>query len=179
MAKKQTTKTVPVEKTTTYSTRLNEEQRERLEQAASAANMSASRFMRDATLRAASDLHNAAPPFDRSLAKFAKLVANSLLDPTVEVTKQNEYEQTHTVTFRASNGPISLEPSHSEKPEESWRPKELRIEGLTPDDVQNLREMARVCPLSFSQALIAALDGVTEPAPKFVVRSDPDRMLAD
>lgn len=179
MAKKKTTKAAPTEKTTTYSTRLNDEQRERLERAASASNMSASRFMRDATLRAASDLHNAAPPFDRSLASFAKLVANSLLDPTVKVTKQNEYEQTHTVIYRASNGPISLEPSHSEKPEDSWRPKELRIDGLTSDDIMNLREMARVCPLSLAQALIAAFDGVTEPAPKFVARSDPDRLIAD
>jgi len=179
MAKKQTTKTAPVEKTTTYSTRLNEEQRERLEWAAAASNMSASRFMRDATLRAAYDLDNAAPPHDRAIAILAKRVADGLLDPTAKVTKENEYEQKVTVPYRASNGSISLVTSDSDNPEDSWRVTELRIDGMSKDDIQQIRQMARVCPLSFAQALIAAFDGVTEPAPKFVVRSDPDRMLAD
>jgi uncharacterized protein (DUF1778 family) len=181
MAKKQTTKPAPAaEKTTTYSTRLNDEQRESLERASQQAGVSASRFMRDATLRAAADLENSVSPNDRAMTHLAGRLAETLLNPKVDFRYDDEADQSHERTA-LGNAEWCSPPvvDSSIVPDEQCPVSAFRVHGLSPSEIAQLTEMARLCPITFSRTLISALTGVREPAPKFVARSDPDRLLND
>lgn len=180
MAKKQSTKPAPAaEKTTTYSTRLNDEQRESLERASQQAGVSASRFMRDATLRAAADLENSVSPNDRAIAQLAGKLAETLLKMKVDVEYEDEAAQTQSRSIFSPTDWTELPTVKSQISGEPLPPSAIRVESLTPHEITQLAEMARLCPLTLSRSLIAALTGVREPAPTFTPKSDPDRLLND
>lgn len=180
MAKKQTAKAAPTtEKTTTYSTRLNDEQRECLERAASIAGVSASRFMRDATLRAAADIENGAAPNDRAISHLTKRIADNLLSPKVQLSYEDDYQQTTINTHLCSGDWMSVAPVESVAPGELATLKAIRVDAIQGKDLQYLRQMAQLCPFTFARALITALHGATDPSPEFTGRTDPERILND
>jgi len=180
MAKKKQTKKPAAEKTTTYSTRLNEEQKEHLEQAAAFTGVSASRFIRDATLRAAADVVNATAPHDRAISAIAQLLADSISNQHAELEYLYEDDQVSRVKASLNNGYLSLSQDQGDDEYELRKILvSIKINTLAPQEVRQLNSIAESCPFAFAQAFTKAMRGVGEPLPEFTPRSNPDRLLSD
>ena len=108
MAKKKPTGKAPVDKTTTYSTRLNDQQKGHLEQAAALMGVSASRFIRDATLRAAADVVNSSAPNDRAINAIAQQLANSICDQQAALEFVDENGEITHSKATLNNGYLSM-----------------------------------------------------------------------
>jgi len=67
--------------TTNYSTRFDESQRDLIEQAARIKQWSTAQLIREAAIRGAADVINAAPPSQEALHKVAKEVAEHFFNP--------------------------------------------------------------------------------------------------
>ena len=179
MAKKKPEKSLSTEGSTTYSTRLADDQKELLEQAAALTGVSASRFIRDATLRAALDVVNAAPPNDRAIQATMARIADILLNQPYKLVKQNYAGVPFTKKGLGSRQSIDLQVNRSDVLEESEEPVSLILESISHDDIKNLESIARSCPVTFAQSMVKAILGVTEPLPTFAPKADPDRHLND
>ena len=183
MAKRPTKNAPASEKTTTYSTRLNQEQREQLEEAAALAGVSASRFIRDATLRAVADTLNASPPNDRALAAMARKVAEQLARPCIEVIYDNTvsgYDHQETRLIGLARKPVNIGYA-SEDSEDRWgyHPTAVSSEVLSERLLHQLAEIVESCPHSFINALLAELRSGAEPAPEFKPKTDSRKLLND
>ena len=180
MAKKKTTKKTAADKTTTYSTRLNDEQREHLENAAASTGVSASRFIRDATLRAAADVVNSTAPNDRAITAIAQRLADSISNQQAELEYQYEDDQVSVSKASLNNGylPINQDRQHEEF-ELNRHLLSVKINSLSPQDIRQLRAIAESCPFTFAQAFLKAMRGASEPMPEFSPRSNPDSLLSD
>lgn len=179
MAKKSSATPSASDKTTTYSTRLNDDQKQSLETAAQIAGVSASRFIRDATLRAAADIENAAAPNDRAIAHLAKRLADTLLNQRVHIRYDDEAGEHDERALVGSSSWTELPKVESILPGEQCTASAIRVDRLTSNEVSQLADMAHACPLALSSAIISALTGASEPAPTFVTKSDPIRLLND
>lgn len=180
MAKKKTTKKTPADKTTTYSTRLNDEQREHLEQAAGLKGVSASRFIRDATLRAAADAVNATAPNDRAITAIAQRLANSLVDQQAKLKFVDEFDQATHSKVSLNNGHLAMAQTNQNDESQPERTlSSIEINTLTTQEIRQLKSIAESCPIAFAQAFLKAMTGANEPLPEFTVRSKPDQLVAD
>lgn len=182
MAKRTTKKAPAAEKTTTYSTRFNSEQREQLEEAAALMGVSGSRFFRDATLRVVADTLNASPPNDRALTSMARAVADQLVSPRIEVHYEcdayNDRREKRLVNLDNAPAAIDYKLDNGE-PDLDWRPCAVSANILTDRDVQQLTRIAENCPHSFVVALLVELRSGSAPVPEFKPRTDSRKLLND
>lgn len=179
MAKK-TTKKDATEKTTTYSTRLNDEQRSLLEEAASIAGVSAAKLIRDAALRAAADTVNAQGGNDAAILSSMHALAGTLKNPHATVTyhcDEMDYSTDKTITI--SNAEASLDSciKVDGNVDFQFEPKSIRGHFLTTAQLNTLREIAINCPITFSDAFRRALDGADDRSISFTPRANPQSLI--
>lgn len=180
MAKKNTPKKSVAEKTTTYSTRLNDEQREHLEHAAASLGVSASRFIRDATLRAAADVVNATAPNDRAINAIAQRLVDSILNQQATLGFADEFENQYTEKAILNNATLPMSQFFAQREDEPRRELEyITINTLNKREMRQLTEIAESCPFAFAQAFLKATRGASEPLPEFSARSNPDKLMSE
>lgn len=179
MAKK-TPKKDPTEKTTTYSTRLNDEQRSLLEEAASIAGVSAAKLIRDAALRAAADTVNSQGPNEAAIMSSMYTLAGSLKNPQATVTfHSSEIEYTTERTIAISNADTSLDGCIQVNGTDDieFVPTKIRAHFLSVGQIRTLREIAVNCPITFSDAFRRAIDGADEKTLTFTPRANPQSLI--
>lgn len=181
MAKK-TSKKSPAEKTTTYSTRLNDEQKALVEEAAAIAGVSASKFIRDAALQAALDGVNAYGTNDAAILASMLSLADVLKKPHATITFHSnvvEHSTERTIAIGHSGTPLTLPISDDKGEDLDFRPVAIRANTLTHDQLKTLREIAVNCPISFSNAFRRAIDGANHERPQFVPKAKSQAILDD
>lgn len=160
MAKKATKKKTgtrgPDNTTTTYSTRLSQTQRELVEQASQIADVSPSKFIRDAAIRAAADTINAAPPQSDAVAELARKVVKLATDAEIRIDSTNAASDTDTHHYSARAGRISLDHGGPEW-HDQFTPQSVEVSHLREYERRALRQMAESCPLALAQAIKDAL----------------------
>ena len=179
MAKKPTKKAA-AEKTTTYSTRLNDEQRALVEQAASSRGVSASKFIRDAALQAAVDAVNAEGTNDAAILASMMALADVLKSPQATITYHSgvvEHTTQRTVSVGRAGTPIDVHITADNGEDLDFRPVSIQAETLTQKQLMTLREIAVSCPITFSSAFKRAIDGSDKELPMFTPKASTQSML--
>lgn len=166
MSKKQTTS----EHAHTLSTRLTTEQKELIERAAEAGDMTTAKFLRDAALKHASDLLNAMPN-DAAIRHLAGQVFKLLTSVTGTSYAEciHDGHDPYTNPFNSATGTITLDQvtefdydrQHFEKP------KKMKIELLDRKDRQDLLAVMSASPRAFADALRAEFTKPSEERPRF------------
>lgn len=182
MAKKNTKTTTKAEQTTTYSTRLNNEERLILEEAATLTDVSSSKFIRNATLQASSETLNAAAPNDRAVKSIARTLAKQLLELQCEINYETDYEgytPSRTVLLQSLNT-INLEyPVSDESHEIEFVAKSITPNTMSKPQINKLIQIAQSCPQTFVECLINELQGRAESEPDFNPRVDMSSIAKD
>lgn len=169
----------PADKTTTYSTRLNEKQRALLEEAAEALGVSASKFIRDAALLAAADAVNTQGQNEAAIDTAMHTLAEKIKHPSVVIRERSlVIGQTREHEVQASPGDIALRTHNSDETDEyEFYAESINIPTLTKGEIRTLRDIAESCPIAFSAAFRKAVDGTSRTPIPFTPRANPKQIL--
>lgn len=182
MAKKKTAKKTTGENTTTYSTRLNDQQRVLIEEAAAISGVSASKFIRDAALQAAADTVNANGSNDAAILAAMMSLADVLKKPQATVTYFSEVVQhstERTISIADSSTSLDIHIEDNKGHDLHFQPVSIQANTLRPYQLKTLTEIAASCPITFSDAFRRAVEGTTESKLKFTPKANPRAMLED
>jgi uncharacterized protein (DUF1778 family) len=181
MAKK-STKKAPAEKTTTYSTRLNEDQKTVLEEAAAIKGISASKFIRDAALQAAVDTVNAHGSNDAAILSSLLSLADVLKRPEATVTFHSDEidHSTERKLILDNNGTsLAVNITDDNGNDLHFYPVSIRGESLTSKQLNTLRDIAASCPITFSETFRRAIDGVNGKQLDFTPKANANTVIDD
>jgi len=181
MAKKSTKTAAKAEQTTTYSTRLNNKEKQILEDAAALADVSSSKFIRNATLQASSEIINAAAPNDRAIKTAARILAKQLLDNQLEINYRGEHEyfETSRTVVLQSNTNIDLSYPCDEDQHLPFHPHSITPKIMNKLQINRLINVAQNCPQAFVESLVLELQGRVDDEPEFTPRVDVGSILKD
>jgi len=181
MAKK-TPANTPSDKSTTYSTRLNDEQRALLEQAAEIEGVSASKFIRDAALKAAADTVNSSGNNERAIYAAVYSLADIVRNPKASVTMHSDdIDHSYEREISLTNGDVTLQPTSpvDDLYDDVFRPHSIRGQTLGHHKVQILLSIAESCPISFARAFRTAFSGNDDKPLEFSPKANPAKILED
>lgn len=182
MTKKSTKTAAKTEQTTTYSTRLNTEEKQILEDAAALTDVSSSKFIRNATLQASSEIINAAAPNDRAVKTSARLLAKQMLELQCEINYHGDYAdyETSRNVILQSSGEIDLRyPNFSEEHDVQFVAHSIVPKVMQRAQINKLIKVAQNCPHAFVEALINELQGRVDEEPDFTPRVDIGSIIKD
>lgn len=181
MAKK-TTKTDTAEKTTTYSTRLSDEHRALVEEASNIFGVSASKFIRDAAIRAALDAINAQGDNDAAITSSMHALTDTLKNPKVTVklhSQELQHSTERTISISNAYTPLDNLVDVDGNQDISFDAVGVRGKILTEKQIDLLRDIALNCPITFGDAFRRALDGADTHDIKFTPRASPQPLNDD
>lgn len=181
MAKKSTKTAVKAEQTTTYSTRLSDEEKRILEEAATLADMSSSKFIRNATLKASVEKINAASPNDLAIKTIARVLAKQLLDNQLEINYHGEHEhfETSRTVVLQSDTNIDLEYPCDGEQYPHFHPHSITPRIMSRLQINRLIKVAQNCPQTFVESLVHELQGRVDDIPEFTPRVDMGSIAED
>lgn len=156
--------------TTTYSTRLSPEQRKLLDQAAALTDVTPSKFIRDAAIRAAIDVVNAAPPQDGAIAQMAERVVKLTTDARFTVRYVDAFREMFSYDHGAASGAIGFFDGGTGS--DQMTAESVEVDRLKAFEGASLVAMLKTCPAALCGAMLSALSK-PESAVRYEPRVDP------